>query len=370
MRPTLRRDSDLAIAVLVLSLSFASSFAFSFEPPAENNSGDGTESKIDFNECFRIDSIVERLACYSPRVRQAEENLTWARHLWLESLQPEVREKAITDTRARSALLQEACGRISLTAPPDSALLECAIGDAKRHINFYLVDALERATPSRPIRALVAADTVVQNACRKGMTVKWGVTRESSDHEPVYGFIAHDTQDVAKPYWVNHQSGESGTIEFSETKARVCAGLEPVPIWRVNVTKSRFNYTWYVFPPGDEGLDLWRKRVLAVLNDSEALEALSAVMRHPSAEGQPHRFVSPARYTRGTSDPTAPSLYDPSNTDVFDGTYTRSEIILIDGIAYLRATSITGFHHIADVAMFRFGDFGELETLCWEEFGR
>lgn len=315
-----------------------------------------------FFDCSKLATITEQVACYSGRVQGAQIKYRKAFEAWLGAFHPDSRPEAqpFPERGSWDKHLVSDCGDSGRLGPADIAFQACTIAIFDAESARYSSLALRNTTELPIHRAQVAADDEAKRACERALNYQLEFDRFTSE-----GLMISTTVSRGPERIIARRSVRINPDSQQESGVRLRTGGDTVEILAYDDTASRYRFTWYVIPKTREQAREWAQRFSRTLGYEE-LKRYAAMLRHPVYPTEIRRFVDPTLDDPGSGDPNAPALYNPSNTLELNGVDVESEIVVLEGIAYLRAVKQSSLRDLPDAVLFRFGDNGELLPICWQ----
>jgi hypothetical protein len=234
-------------------------------------------------------------------------------------------------------------------------------------------DCLDPALLSREVakRAIVAPGDTVRNVCNLGLQVAKEHIYFPESKSSANDYVFYDSPGITR--LSRFKFTDISLIAEEPHKATLQLKLGPdqsqVPIYVMDFAGSRVNFVWHMAVPVPLSGTL--KTAFAVQSNDQSppyrwFQDVVANTRHPEIS---HSLGAAQNRKPVSMSKNIPILYDASNTHIFKDIQTYSEIVVVDGIAYLR--SVAKFKQKGpSVVLFAFADDGDLDVLCWSKLAQ
>lgn len=301
-------------------------------------------------DCSRARTKVEKLICADVELSRADEEMAAAYDKARRSLAPGDARDLMLTQRSWLSSRDKACR----SEDPDEKK-SCKITYSLRQRDLDAWPELGHAVmfdsseASKRVCGLLLARSNIR------------VNPESSDYyEPVVAFVPDGFSEID---WEKLNVDQFAAVQIGRSRFDFLNQGAPVDVYAIRAEFRTFQYYWFVVAAPNEA-DAIHKRVLELLHShpiTDVENSFVADLTRPRIAGA--RAVANPAVEPSARTPTFRSLLlDASNTELYGGWYTRSKVLVFDGVTYLVAAS--GGPDRPTVAVFRPNSDGDLTLLC------
>lgn len=214
--------------------------------------------------------------------------------------------------------------------------------------------------PRRGKSIVVEPSPVNNRACdaalqRDQIAWQW-MSRYKDNYKAVSQVLADE------PAWM--EIAHTGAISIRKATFNFIGGGEPEEVFSLSVSVPGTPYDRYIVATSAEAAMIEQQLGTIRRIDDDALYQLATSLRYPVGAWASYTANQSVFERKNKKAPTLESsLYDTSNSEVYQSWYTRSRVAIFEDQVFLIASSVN--NHEPSVALFRPAEGGRLELVCF-----